>query len=504
MIRVDVLGTLEASADGGPVTLPPGKPTTLLARLWIDANRVVPVDELFDALWRETPPASAPKLLQGYVLQLRKALGKDAVETRPPGYRLRLPPRGSDAAAFEALLVAADEATDPASRAKVLERALALWRGPALLEFRNEPFARAAVRRLDELRVAAVEQRIDAELELGRHERAVPELEKLVAEEPLRERPRRQLMLALYRSGRQAEALACYREGRRVLVEELGVEPSRALRELERAILRADPALDDARRGERPRGCVVCVGGAVAPLAVPLAADGRELIVVEVAADPSRLRDVGERLELLRRRLPVDARTAAFTSAAVAEDVARLATDQDAAVIFTPPLEREELTALARAAPCDVAVVPRPDLELRTKGPVVVPFGGSREEWPAVELGAWFARALSLPLRLLGSEAADERRDASRMLAAASLTLQRFAALAPEVAVVPPGAEAILAAAASLVVASLPEHEVGATRTELAKRTSVPLLLVRGGTRPSGIAPARTLTRYTWSRVAER
>src|SRR5205085_641162 len=144
---------------------------------------------------------------------------------------------------------------------ELLGQALALWRGSPLAEFRDAPFARAAGRRLAELRLATLEQKLEAELELGRHDRIVGELEALVDEEPLRERPRRQLMLALYRSGRQADALARYREGRRLLVQELGIEPGAALQELERAILRRDPHLDEVRGGRsRVRGCVICLG----------------------------------------------------------------------------------------------------------------------------------------------------------------------------------------------------------------------------------------------------
>src|SRR5712691_5603291 len=242
MTEFRLLGPLEASAHGKPVELPGGKPRALLARLLLDAGRVVGVETLVDSLWGERAPPSANKVLQVYVSQLRKALGAGRIETRAPGYLLRAERDEHDLGRFEALAETARESGDPRRRAKLLNEALELWRGPALEEFRGEPFAAAAARRLAELRLSALEQRIQAELELGEDARLVGELEALVEQEPLREWPRRQLMLVLYRCGRQAEALERYRDGRRRLVEDLGIEPSPRLQELERAILRHDPA----------------------------------------------------------------------------------------------------------------------------------------------------------------------------------------------------------------------------------------------------------------------
>ena len=498
MTEFRLLGPLEAAESGSLVALPPGKPSALLARLLLESNRVVPVEALVDALWGEHPPASANKLVQAYVSQLRKALGAAAIETRAPGYLVRIASDDLDLRRFEAVSAEAEETSDPARRAELLGRGLALWRGAPLAEFRDAPFARAASRRLSELRLGALEQKLEAELELGRHERIVGELDALVDEEPLRERPRRQLMVALYRSGRQAEALACYREGRRLLVQELGIEPSPALQELERAILRRDPSLE--RGGavrRRVRGCVICVGTELHELVAPLCKEGRELLVVELAGDRRELPERAGRLDRLRAEFERDGlqvRTATFTSETPSEDLARLAAEQDAELLATPTLPGEPF-----AAPCDVAFAPRPDLAFEPAGPVLVPFGGSREEWAALELGAWLARAHRLGLRLLGVEGGDGGRDASRMLAGASIALQRFAATPAEPAIVAPGAEGILGEHGSVVVASLPPGELGPTRQELIERTRIPLLLVRGGLRPSGLAPARTLTRFSWS-----
>jgi DNA-binding SARP family transcriptional activator len=482
-----LLGPLEAIVDGEPVAIAGAKPRALLARLLLDPGRVVSADALVDALWGERPPASARKVTQVYVSQLRKALGADAIETRPPGYVLRARPDEVDLGRFEALADEAREAPEPGRRAHLLRRALGLWRGPALGEFRREPFARAAGQRLEELRLAALQQRIEAELALGGHEELLDELAALVGEEPLREGPRRQLMLALYRSGRQAEALASYREGRHLLVEQLGIEPSPALQELERAILRHDAALDQPEAGPDARGSVMCVGAALAPLLAPL---GRDIVVVELASTAAELAERAARLRALE-----GVRTAALTSAAPADDLARLASDQDADLLVVDEL----YNGLLAAATCDVAWAPRHDLTFAGGGPVLVPFGGGREEWAALELAAWLARTHGLPLRLLGTSVAEGSRDASRILAGASLALQRFAGTAAEPAIVQRGAEGILAEPGSLLVASLPAAELDATRRALVERTTVPILLVHAGLRPSGLAPDRTLTRFSWS-----
>jgi DNA-binding SARP family transcriptional activator len=483
VIRFRVLGPVE------PAELPGGKPRALFVRLVLEPGRVVPADTLVDALWHE-PPASASKVIQVYVSQVRKALGADAIETYAPGYLLRVAPGETDLGRFEQLAEEARGARDAARRAELLREALTLWRGPALAEFADEPFAETAARRLAELRLHALEERLDAELELGEHASVVPDLEELVAEEPLRERPRAQLMLALYRSGRQAEALERYRKGRRLLVEELGIEPGPGLQDLERAILRQDPALAQPGGQARVRGSIVCAVPELAPLVAPL---GREVILVRVVSESSALHAETARLEALRRE---GTRTASFASESPGADLAQLAAEQDADLLLVGAIELDGLLA---AAPCDVAFVARPELPFEPSAPVLVPFGGRRDEWAALELAAWLARAHALPLRLLGTEAAEDRRDASRLLASASLALQRFAGTAAEPVLVSPGADGILQETGSLIVASLPEGELGATRTELAERTTVPLLLVHGGLRPSGLAPENTLTRFSWS-----
>jgi len=496
MTRFCLLGPLEASADGKPIALPGGKPSALLARLLLDAGRVVSVETLVDSLWGERSPPTAQKVLQVYISQLRKVLGAGQIETRAPGYLVLAERDDHDLGRFEALAESARDARDPARRAKLLDEALSLWRGAPLAEFREEPFAPAAARRLEELRLSALELRIDADLELGEHARLVGELEALVAQEPLREWPRRQLMLALYRSGRQAEALERYREGRRLLVQELGIEPSPRMQELERAILRHDPTLDGSAAPQAPRrGSVICPPH-LAGLLVPLCADGRELILVEIAADPDELSQRVAALADVRAELVaggVEARTVCFTSSAPSDDLARLAAEQEAELLVVSGVDPPD------RAPCDVALAPRVDLAFEREGPVLVPFGGGREEWAALELGAWLARAHGLPLRLLGAEASEEQRDASRLLANASLALQRFAGTTAEPVLVAPGPKGILAQSGSILVASLPTGELDPTRQALVERTTIPLLLVRAGLRPGGLAPENTLTRFSWS-----
>ena len=495
MSRFLLLGPLEASIDGQPVELPGGKPSALLARLLLDSGRVVAVETLVDSLWGERPPPSAQKVLQVYVSQLRKAVGAERIETRAPGYRLCAGREEHDLGRFESLVESARDEPDPSRRAKLLREALELWRGDPLVEFRNEPFAAPAARRLDELRLAALEQLMDTQLELGEHARLVPELEALVEREPLREWPRRQLMLALYRSGRQAEALERHREGRALLVEELGIEPGPRLQELERAILRHDPALD--QRGTPiavARGAVICAGAGLQGLVVPLCADGRELILVELP-EPGELAGRSEALERVRAELAdrgVEARAVCFTSEEPGADFVRLASEQEAELLVI------EGAGPPDGSPCDVALAPRPDLAFEGRDAVLVPFGGGRDEWAALELGAWLSRAHGLPLKLLGAEATGERRDASRLLANASLALQRFAGATADPVLVPPGSDGILSEPGSILVVPLGDENDRARR-ELVERTTIPILLVQPGLRPSGLAPDRTLTRFSWS-----
>ena len=235
-----MLGPLEVRSDGRTIPIGRGKQRALLAVLALDAGRVVPVERLIDELWGDAPPATATTALHVYVSKLRKALGDDAIETRSPGYVLRCSPDAVDLRRFEQL--ATEAGSDPPRASTLLREALALWRGEALADV-DLPLEAA---RLEELRLTALERRIDADLGDGAAGELVAELESLVVAHPLRESFRAQLMLALYRAGRQAEALETYREGRRVLIEDLGIEPGARLQQLEQAILRQDVSLAEA------------------------------------------------------------------------------------------------------------------------------------------------------------------------------------------------------------------------------------------------------------------
>jgi DNA-binding SARP family transcriptional activator/tetratricopeptide (TPR) repeat protein len=250
-----ILGPVEVWDGARRLVLGGPKPRALLAVLLVHANQVVSTDHLIDELWGEAPPPTARNLVHCYVSRMRQLLRRDGstpaqvLVTRSAGYVLQVEPGELDLYRFEELAAAARRATADGDLERAAERwraALALWRGPALAGAASEVLQRTAAPRLEEARLAALEERLEVDLRLGQHAELVGELEALVATHPARERLRRQLMLALYRSGRQAEALTVYRTTRQVLVEELGLEPSPALQELERAILRGDPAIAPA------------------------------------------------------------------------------------------------------------------------------------------------------------------------------------------------------------------------------------------------------------------
>jgi DNA-binding SARP family transcriptional activator/pimeloyl-ACP methyl ester carboxylesterase len=257
-----LLGPLEVLRDHVPVQIAAGKRRALLAILLLNANRTVSREQLIDGLWDENVPASARKMVQIYVSRLRKELPEPRLHTRPSGYLLEVGDDELDLSRFERSVARAREAlseSDPQKAKELLDRALVLWRGPALAEF-DEPFGKHESGRLEELLLATVELRIEAELALGQQRDVVGELETLIAQHPLRERLRSQHMLALYRSGRHAEALASYQTLRRMLAEELGIEPSASLRALQRQMLQQDPSLElpppAANQAAEPRGTV--------------------------------------------------------------------------------------------------------------------------------------------------------------------------------------------------------------------------------------------------------
>ena len=435
-----VLGPLEALADGAPLKLGGSRPRAVLAVLLLQSGQVVSTSRLIDEVWAEDPPDTAANVVQGYVSQLRKVLGRETIQTREPGYLLRIDHDSLDLHRFEGLVSDGTELLERGraeDAAVLLQESLALWRGPALADVADEGVLRQAASRLDELRLVALEQRIQADLACGRHTELVGELEALATEYPLRERPRALQMLALYRCGRQAEALAAYRVARATLVDQLGIEPGAQLQELEHAILEHDPALDlEPPRGRPsvPEARVILVAAlelesaaTLLRLAEPLAriAGPREIVLASTVASASDLAAASTYLRTRREELTarnVDVRAAAFTSVTPGKDLSRLAAEQEAELVLVDApdqlLEDGRLLTLLEEAPCDVSVLvdgaPGGDA-------VVVPFTGAEHDWSAVELGAWFALGAEWPLVLAGASSGTEGRDASRLLAGASL-----------------------------------------------------------------------------------
>jgi DNA-binding SARP family transcriptional activator len=280
-----ILGPLEAFDGERPLSLGGARQRAVLALLLLRRNEAVTRDVIVDALWGESPPATAAKVLQNCISALRKELpgGGEALRTVGAAYALEVGPDELDRDRFEQALAkgrAALAAGENEQAAEQLRGALALWRGGPLCDFAYERFAQEEIVRLEELHVEAVEDRVEADLACGRAEELVAELEALVSRNPVRERLRRQLMLALYRSGRQAEALAAYRDARQTLLGELGIEPTRALQELEKAILAQDPALEGTTRQRAP--------SSVPPgrhAATPLVGREAELALFDAALD---------------------------------------------------------------------------------------------------------------------------------------------------------------------------------------------------------------------------
>jgi DNA-binding SARP family transcriptional activator len=513
-VEFRILGPLEVVHEGQAIALGGARQRALLALLLTHSNEVVSTDRLIDDLWGDAPPKTAANTIQFYISQLRKALGAERIVTKTPGYLVRVEPGELDLERFERL--AADDSP---------REALELWRGAALADFAYEAFAQPEIARLEELRLAVLEQRLDADLTAGRHAELVGELEAVVAAHPLRERVRGQLMLALYRAGRQVEALEAYQATRRALVDELGIEPSPALQELERSILRHDPALALTSEVVAPERSILLAPreesqvDALLVLAEPLARTRppREVILARLTS----VGDLGEASAYLNERRAalaargVAARAAVFTSMTPSADLVRLASEQDVDLLLIDASVEEDvaegdLGAVLATAPCDVALLfgqapdPGPDK------PVLVPFGGAEHDWSAVEVAAWIAGATGAALRLAGSEGDHGKRDASRLLASASLLVQRAVGVATEPLLVPRGADGIVEAAeaAGLIVGGLSERwrqeGLGETRLDVARRARPPTLLVRRGLRPGGIAPQQTMTRFTWSLAETR
>ena len=515
-----ILGPLEVVGDHGSIRLGGPKERATLAILLLDANRVVSVERLADDLYAGAAPVTAVTQVQRQISDLRKVLPKPVIETRSPGYVIHVSPEQLDLNRFEHR---AEEATrllaggEAQRAADLLRDALALWRGSPLADLAYESFAQTAIERLEEIRLAALEQRIEADLALGRHRELVGELEQLASEQSTRERFRAQLMLALYRSGRQPEALDVYRRTRETLMQEFGIEPTPWLRELERAILTQDPSLDLGRAVETDRAVLVLSGDeneldGLLAIAEPLArVQPRELIVARLVDDESALASTAVTLNARCASLSANARTAAFTSVDVARDTVRLARTYDVELVLLglPPVEVElpgDLAAILDGSPADVALLTG-SVDLARGDGVFVPFGGGDHDWAALELGARLALETSIPLRLVGTTADPrrERRDASRLLADASLSVQRVVGVETEPLLADPTEEALVAAveSATVVVVGISprwrREGIGAARRALVDQAAPPTVLIHRGPRPGGLAPQETRTRFTWT-----
>jgi DNA-binding SARP family transcriptional activator len=553
-LRFGLLGPLQVVRGDEAVTIGASKQRALLTLLLLRAGEAVPADVLIEELWPSDRPENAPNALQWHVARLRRVLepagSPQAIETRAGGYAVRVAPDALDVHRFERLMgeaASALGAADAEAAAAASRQALALWRGAPLADVTYEPFAQMPVARLEELRLAAVELRIRADLALGRHGTVIPELRELVAAHPTREALAAALMLALYRAGRQAEALEVYQRTRRHLDDELGLEPGVELQRLERAVLAQDPALelpappsdgtDDAARQAmampstaRTRAILVVAAkpADVEPLlavAEPLArsAQRHELIVTRLLT-PEHGTGLGEavrdlaaaRSGLVERG--VDVRVAAFTSDDPSTDVVRSATEQDVdlVLIACPPGVaagepfRADVARVLREAPADVALLAlpaSPRAPAAGASAIVTPFAGDAHDWASLELAAWLAGATGAALRLAGSAADPERgrRDASRLLAVASLAVQSLAGVLAEPVIIEATPAALVRELehASLAVLALPaawpERGLGTFRAAVLGAAPVPVLLVRSGLRPGGLSPPDGLTRYSWS-----
>ena len=498
-----ILGQLEVIHDGHAVRLPGARQRELLALLLLDAGRVVSAERLMEDLWGDDQPSAGRTALRVRVSQLRKALpgGAELLVTGPNGYALQVERHALDLWRFERHLAEGERAlaSDPERALQSLTVALDEWRGRPLDDVAYAPWAQAPVVRLEELRAAALELRVEAELALGHHARLVGELQALVAQHPLRERLWGQLMTALYRDGRQADALAAYRQARTTLVDEIGIEPGPRLQALEARILAQDPELEGgAAATARPTRAVLAVctdDPSPAALASRLAAYATsEVVAVGLVQDGDA---VGAATRRLREAAP-GGRVAAFTSRDPTQDTVRLTAEQDAALLLMSLAPDGSLDdALLRGAACDVALVAGGALR---DGPVLVPFSGHEHDWAAVEVGAWLGRGT---VTLLGVREGRDGRDASRMLASASLALQRGLGIEAETKLVPAGAAGVLQQQGAAIVVGLSERwlseGLGEARLQLVRRAPCLVLLVRRGLRPGGLAPPEALTHFTWS-----
>ena len=482
VLEFRILGPLEVVGRHGPVGLGGPKQRATLAILVLNANRVVSIHRLADELYAGHAPVSVVTQVHRQISELRKALGEEpTIETRAPGYVIRIAAEQLDLKRFERLTEEAGRALarGDAETAFELQRdALALVRGPVLEDLAHEPFAQVAIGRLDEMLLAALEQRLDAELALGRHRKLVGELGDLAARHPLHEPFAARLMLALYRSGRQTDALDVYRRTRERLVGDFGIEPGQTLHELERAILGQEASLDVEAGAAKPRPVgapdqIVLVLPSVderldvlLEVAQPLARlRGRALLIARLLPDETLLASTAATLGARRASLGPETRTAAFTTVDPVGDAVRLATAYDVRLVLldvwtsmrTPCPTVSQRSS--KESPADVGLLTGSEVDWATGDGVCVPFAGGEHDWAALELGAWLASSRGSALRLVGSraDARRGRRDASRLLADASLSVQRAVGVdaSPQLVDADPAALVEAVESAAIVVTGL-------------------------------------------------
>lgn len=518
MLRFGILGPIEAVCDGTLLQLGGPRRRSTLALLLLNANRVVSIDQLADALYAGRPPITAVTQVHRQVSELRKVLGLEAIRTEGSGYVINVPRGQLDLSRFEELVSGATEAmsrADAGCAAALLKDALALWRGDALGDLgAEEPFV-SHTRRLEELQLATQERLAEAELALGRHPEVAAELERLVAAHPLRESLCALQMLALYRSGRQAEALDVFRRVRTELVDQFGIEPGSALRAMERAILRQDPTLGLEASGRDEAQVILLVASRddafdeLGAVAQPLAGS-RELILARLTGDEDELASAAASANAHCRRFSHDARTAVFTSSDWVGDAARLADAYEVQLVLVDPAERidgehlpDELAALLDRSAADVGIVTGAP---RVSGEIFVPFGGGEHDWAALELATWLAAAAGTELVLVGTGADRHsgRRDASRLLAHAALAAQRLGGVSTRPLLAPPSPDGLRNAveSASAVIIGLAESwrstGIGDARRALVG-AGAPLVIIHRGPRPGGLAPKENRTRFSWT-----
>jgi DNA-binding SARP family transcriptional activator len=518
VLRFGILGPVEVVADDGPLHLGGPRQRSTLALLLLNANRVVSIDQLADALYAGRPPVTAVTQVHRQVSELRKVLGSEAIRTQGSGYVINISRDQLDLSRFEGLVSDGAEAmarSDAARATTLLKDALALWRGDALGDLHGEEPLAPHARRLEELQLATQERLMETELTLGRHAEVAAELEHLVAVHPLRESLRTLQMLALYRSGRQAEALDVFRRARTELVDQYGIEPGSALRAMERAILQQDTTLDlEPARTDEPQAILLLASrddafDELVAVAQPLAAS-RELILARLADDEHELASAAAAANAHCRRFSGDARTAVFTSSDRVDDATRLADSYVAQLVLVDAAERidgehlpDELAALLDRSAADVGIVAGAP---RVSGEIFVPFGGGEHDWAALELATWLAAAAGTELVLLGtgSDRQSGRRDASRLLAHAALAAQRLAGVSTRPVLAAPSPEGLREAVepAAAVIIGLTESwrstGIGDARRALVA-AGAPLVIVHRGPRPGGLAPKGSRTRFSWT-----